>query len=245
MFTNDGLEWERSRKALAPIFHGRTPLPQHEMLETHVIRLVDKIQAPSGGLSIGRCIVDLQPLFRELALRAAIETLLGRQQTASGTQEGFDEDIAEFSEAFSYAVKYLARRERLKAFYWILNGTDFRDACSRTHNALDRILEERANNLDCKEITQEGQKTAAQTITSRFQEPKRTRDEILNLLFAARDTTTSFLNWTLYALAREPQEYSRLRTEILSIVGDDASRIPSATDLAKMTGLDNVLNEGE
>lgn len=67
------------------------------------------------------------------------------------------------------------------------------------------------------------------------------RDQLVAVLLAGRDTTASTLSWTIYELGRNPTAVSRLRQEILDVVGTD--RTPTYADLKGMKYLQNVMNE--
>lgn len=71
--------------------------------------------------------------------------------------------------------------------------------------------------------------------------PKVLRDQIMAILLAGRDTTAATLSWTIYELAHYPVTYTKLRNEVLSIVGE--SRAPTYADLKNMTFLTHTLNE--
>jgi len=71
--------------------------------------------------------------------------------------------------------------------------------------------------------------------------PKKIRDEVVNLLFASRDTTAVTLMWLFYELAAKPASVLRLRNEIISAVGID--RLPTPHDLKNMKFLHQVVNE--
>jgi cytochrome P450 len=60
---------------------------------------------------------------------------------------------------------------------------------------------------------------------------KAVRDESLNILFAARDTTSALLTFTAYLLMEHPDVANRMREEINNICG---SRVPDITDIKKM-----------
>jgi len=67
------------------------------------------------------------------------------------------------------------------------------------------------------------------------------RDQVMTLLFAGHDTTTSTVTFLFYELARNPEELEPLYAEGDEIVGD---RAPSAADLtAGMPRLDMALDE--
>lgn len=61
---------------------------------------------------------------------------------------------------------------------------------------------------------------------------KEVRDELLNILFAARDTMTSLFTWITYIFATHPQIMERARNEVLAIVAE--TRAPSMADLRQM-----------
>jgi cytochrome P450 len=60
---------------------------------------------------------------------------------------------------------------------------------------------------------------------------KAVRDETLNILFAARDTTSSLLTFMAYLLMEHPDVANRMREEINDIC---ASRAPNIADIKKM-----------
>jgi cytochrome P450 len=66
-------------------------------------------------------------------------------------------------------------------------------------------------------------------------------DQLLNILLAGRDTTASLLSITFFILARRPDVWTKLRTEVLELEG----RKPSFEDLKSMTYLTWVLNESK
>ncbi|KAG1903101.1 cytochrome P450 [Suillus fuscotomentosus] len=67
------------------------------------------------------------------------------------------------------------------------------------------------------------------------------KDETLNILLAARDTTASTLTSAIYLLAMHPEILSRLREEIISKVG--LTRMPTYGDIKEMKYIQAVLNE--
>jgi cytochrome P450 len=68
------------------------------------------------------------------------------------------------------------------------------------------------------------------------------RDEVMTLLFAGHDTTTSTVAFLFYELARNPQETAKLIAEQQAVLGD---RPPTAAELAggKLPALDRALEE--
>lgn len=67
------------------------------------------------------------------------------------------------------------------------------------------------------------------------------RDQLVAVLLAGRDTTASTLSWTFYELAKHPEIYKKLRTEIINRIG--LKRAPTYEDLKNMKYLQNVMHE--
>jgi cytochrome P450 len=73
--------------------------------------------------------------------------------------------------------------------------------------------------------------------------PKKIRDELVNLLFAGRDTTAATLSWLFYELAGHSSVVRKLRSEIMSVLGDNCNKPPRLEDLKKMIYLHHTVNE--
>jgi cytochrome P450 len=66
-------------------------------------------------------------------------------------------------------------------------------------------------------------------------------DQLLNILLAGRDSTTSLLSITFFMLARHPDIWNKLLAEVQTLEG----RKPSFEELNSMTYLTWVLNESK
>jgi len=71
------------------------------------------------------------------------------------------------------------------------------------------------------------------------QDPKRLRDELLNILLAGRDTTASLLGNTFHVLARRPDIWKKLKAEVNELRG----KKPTYETLKNMKYLKHLLNE--
>lgn len=76
-------------------------------------------------------------------------------------------------------------------------------------------------------------------LISQTSDKVRIRDELLNILFAGRDTSASLLSNVWFELSRRPEILARLRQEVDAL--DD--EIPSLEELKNMKYLRAVLNE--
>ncbi|KAG9046266.1 hypothetical protein FS837_004763 [Tulasnella sp. UAMH 9824] len=67
------------------------------------------------------------------------------------------------------------------------------------------------------------------------------KDQLLNILLAARDTTAQLLSWTCYVLALHPDIMDRLRQEVLATYGE--SEVPTFENIKTLKYLRAVLDE--
>ncbi|KAK8086918.1 cytochrome P450 [Apiospora phragmitis] len=72
-------------------------------------------------------------------------------------------------------------------------------------------------------------------------DPKVIRDQIMAVLLAGRDTTAGTPSWAFYELAAYPENWARLREEVLSTVG--SHKAPTYDDLKNLRYLRYMLNE--
>jgi cytochrome P450 len=76
------------------------------------------------------------------------------------------------------------------------------------------------------------------------QSEKKIHDEIVNLLFAGRDTTAATLSWLFYELARNPEVMGKIRAEIQEILGYNCiARPPKLDELKRMKYLQRTVDE--
>ena len=78
-------------------------------------------------------------------------------------------------------------------------------------------------------------------LANQCRDPIRLRNELLNVLVAARDTTASLLGSIFYFLARHPDTWNKLRAEVAELNG----RHPDYQTLKDMKYLKAVLNESK
>jgi cytochrome P450 len=67
------------------------------------------------------------------------------------------------------------------------------------------------------------------------------RDQIIAVLLAGRDTSGASLSWALYELSHYPEEWAKLRKEVLNMIGPDTQ--PTYQNLKDMKYLQHVLHE--
>ncbi|TVY40719.1 Cytochrome P450, partial [Lachnellula occidentalis] len=258
IFTTDQDQWHNSRQLLRPQFI-KDRVSDLDVFEEHVQVLMEHM-TKAGRHWDGRPgkEFDLSNLFFRYTLDAATHFLLGR---SAGSLENPE---LEFAEAFAEIqriqsvltragsaiippptplphapvltqVRYLNKffpRTTLNKKLKILN--EF------VNPFIDDALRLTPEDLATKTKSEEGY-TFLHALAGFTRDRQVLRDQLVAVLLAGRDTTASTLSWTFYELAKHPEIYHKLRTEIINRVG--LQRAPTYDDLKSMKYLQNTMHE--
>jgi cytochrome P450 len=206
-----------------------------DTFESHIQHLFAKI--PRDGST-----VDLQPLFFQLTLDSATEFLFGESVDVLRSPEGSEQHL--FGKDFDYAQNELSGRVRLGPFLWTYRNKEFDIACKRVHNFVDKFV---ARALEYRRAVLAGEKKEeektkyifANELALATDDPIQIRAELLNILLAGRDTTAGLLSNTFHVLARRPDIWAKLKSEVDQLEG----KRPDYETLRNMKYLKYVLNE--
>lgn len=130
-----------------------------------------------------------------------------------------------FHGALDYAQDGVIFRLRLGKIMWLHRDIKFKDTCNIIHIYADkyvaRALEHRRqqklrpSDIDDKESNESNKKIFLYELAKDSDDPIVLRDQIVNMILAARDTTSGLLAFTFYMLARHSQVFKKLRAEVL------------------------------
>lgn len=236
IFTQDGPKWKASRKLLAPMVQ-RPILPDLNLIERHFQQLLQTLKPDATAEQV----VDIKKHFLELSLRLTTEFMLGENSQSSS------EWIDKLALHFNTALKWVSKRERMKAFYWMVDGLEFRRSCKASQSLIDDLIRQafkrRQSEKDYGSDTESY--VAFETLLRQERDPEPIRSQFMNFLLAGRDSTGALLSWIFYALAREPSLQTKLREEIENVLGSDATRTPTKPELNSMTLLDQFVSESK
>lgn len=239
IFTTDGDTW-RTHRANARPFFAQERLSDFAPFEFHAQKLLEIID----GMATDKQSFDLQDLFARYTLDTATEFLFGLSTNCLDGVSHTDKD-AEY-EHFMKAVNELAllsaRRIRIGSTWPLFELTG--DKSIAPTRVIDRFVEP----IVAKAL-QRTRDSAQDAKDSNFLEhlahvtkdPKAVRDESLNILFAARDTTSCLLTFTAYLLMEHPDVADKMHEEVTTICG--LHRSPDSNDIKKMKYVEAVLNE--
>lgn len=230
IFTQDGEKWSKSRKLLAPLVQ-RPVLPDLQLIERHFQRLWSKIQKKGDNQ-----VIDMKEYMYDLSLELTTEFLLGDTEGAGNV----DVLVRELNTAFSW----IAKRERLKIFYWLVDGFQFRRSCSIARQIVADLVAKSTRQAQTEERVDDSYVAFAPLLKEASKQGS-IRDQVLNLILAGRDTSGALLCWVIYVLGREPDLVEALKAEIAGVLGNDSKRCPDKSELNSMKTLDNFVTESE
>ena len=213
LLTIDGEFHRRSRKAMLPAFH-------RERVLTSTETILEESRAAVDALRPGERI-DLYTWTRRLALRIAMRALFGLDPDRSTM--GVD-----MARAFEEGLDFFSRDYFLQTMRG--PGTPFW-RMQRARRRLDHVVFAEIRRR--RETGTRGDDLLSLLLDAHDEDgahldDQHIRDEVMTLLFAGHDTTTSTLTFLFYELDRNPHEREMLVEELDRVLGD---RAPEPADL--------------
>ena len=216
MLTIDGAYHRRARRIVLPAFHRERIAAAADVM----LAEADRATSWSAGLR-----VDLYHWSRALALRVAQRALFGFDPDANSRD--FD-PAEEFERALGfYGRDYLLQILRGPRTPW--------STLQRSRRRLDRLLYAEIARRRARGGLEERSDILSLLMAARDEDgsefsDQELRDQVMTLLFAGHDTTTSTVTFVFYELARDPAARAALQDELDRVVGD---RPVKAGDLAE------------
>jgi cytochrome P450 len=228
LLTIDGDFHRRSRRIMLPAFHREHIAASADAVVRETERALEQL---TPGASI-----DLYDWTRHLAVRVAMRALFGVDP--DGEQARAIDAAALFEEALSfYATEYVTRilRGRFSPWARMQHAARKLDTLIYAEIARRRATGERGH--DILSLLLDAQDEDGNTLSD-----LQIRDEVMTLLFAGHDTTTSTVSFMFYELARHPLLVDRLLAEQDAQLTDGR---PTAAQLmsGELTELEMVLDE--
>ena len=227
LLTIDGDFHRRSRRIMLPAFHREAIGGALEAMDDEIERSLEGW--PDGGR------VDLYYWARRLALRIAMRALFGLDPDAALAHT----DVAR---KFEQGLGFWARD------YWLQVIRGPRSPFAQMQEArreLDAVI---FAEIDRRRVTGERGRDLLSLLLDAADEDgeqltdQQVRDEVMTLLFAGHDTTTSTIAFMFYELSRHPEVLAALREEQAQVLGEerpDASLLMSG----RLERLEMVLDE--
>jgi len=233
LLTIDGEFHRRSRMIMLPAFHREHIAASLDAIVQETTSALDQF-APGAR-------IDLYAWTRRLAVRVAMRALFGVDP--DGEQARSIDAAGLFEEALSfYASEYVLRVLRGPHTPWARLQRAARKLDTLIYSEINRRRATGARGQDILSLLLDAHDEDGNTLSD-----LQIRDEVMTLLFAGHDTTTSTVSFMFYELARHPEILARLLAEQDAKLprGQGA---PSATDLqpllsGELPELEMVLEE--
>ncbi|CCO35695.1 hypothetical protein BN14_09813 [Rhizoctonia solani AG-1 IB] len=264
VFNADGDMWKFHRGISRPYF-SRDRISHFDNFARHsdlaISKILSRLSEPAlPGLPVA---VDFQDVVARFTLDSGTEFLFGRDVCSLAAplpypQEKPKDDSASFAAAFGRAQDLLSDRFSLghlwpwMELFWNRTEEEMKVIHAYVTPILKRKLDEKrvlrfdnktkaaAEDSDVKGL-EEAEDTLLDHLVQLTDDISVIKDELVNILVAARDTTASTLTFAVYLLAENPKIMAKLREEILSRLG--TSNYPTPEDFKEMKYLRAVLNE--
>jgi len=227
LLTIDDDYHDHVRATMMPAFH-------REQVAASVEAMVDEATPAIATLRGGE-VVDIYEWMRRLAMRIAMRALLGLDPDEAGKGAAAAEHFERALEFYGidFALRFLrgpgSPWRRMLASREVLDEIVFAEIAHRRQAADEGRMDVLSLLLDVRD-------TAGAGLSDR-----EVRDQLMTLMFAGHDTSTSTLTFMMYELARRPDVVEKLQEEQERVLDGGA---PGIEELEReMPYLDQVLDE--
>jgi cytochrome P450 len=229
LLTVEGEEWQQQRDVLQPLFTRQSVMGYADGMVEQMRRRTDRWQ--DGDRLV------LQQEFTDMTLDVLFATVLGRELDIDG-----DERIREAAESLHdwfVPTSYVLPE-------WMLTPARYRfKKAKRTlEDEADRLLAEKRGDAitDPSEADDllsllVGLREAGVTDSAMLSD-ERLRDQMVTIIFAGHDTTTTTLTFAFWALANNPEVYERFHEEV-----DELDGPPTMDDVDDLDVTERVVTE--
>jgi cytochrome P450 len=199
LLTSDGEFHHASRRIMLPAFH-------RERIVGSLDTIIEETTAALDSVAPGETI-DLYKWTRRLALRIAMRALFGLDP--DGAVAGSIDAAALFEQTLSfYARDYVLRMLRGPLTPWDRQQKATRELTRLIYSEISRRRATGERGEDVLSLLIDASDEDGGALTDR-----QIRDEVMTLLFAGHDTTTSTVAFMFYELAHHPEVLARLQAE--------------------------------
>ena len=208
LLTTDGEFHRRSRQIMLPAFH-------REQIEAAAEAISRETDRALAGLAAGDQL-DLYAWTRRLALRIAMRALFGLDPDGPRAREIDAARLFEQALRF-YAIPYPMRMLRGPRSPWSRLVNASRALNEMIHAEIQQRRLSGRRGSDVMSLLLDARDDGGSALSD-----AQIRDEVMTLLFAGHDTTTSTVSFMFHELARHPATATALAREQDELLGDRA-----------------------
>ncbi|KAJ4254429.1 hypothetical protein NW762_010027 [Fusarium torreyae] len=227
IFVLSGHTWKHARSILRQSFRKDDPASFLETLERNFQAFIKHV--PTDGSE-----VDLQPLFLGLTMDVSTEFLMGHSTGMLSDKTDHTRE-QQFVDDYMICSEEIIQQMQLGPLHCLKFSFASKRAKKRVYEYLDTFIEE-----SLKSSKDKSEKSFLTDMMAIVDDKKGLSDQILHILLASRDTTSSLLSNLFFALSKNPHIFAKLRQVVLNVAGHDT---PTASELKEMTYLKWCVNE--
>ncbi|KAK0184289.1 cytochrome P450 monooxygenase pc-1 [Armillaria mellea] len=241
VFNSDGEMWKGTTRP----FFNKARISDFDNFERHAVSTISQIKA---RLREGYP-VDFQDVAGRFTMDSATEYLFGKDVNSiaaglpypagspmAGSLHFINHPSNSFVKAFVKALEKVILRiqkDEVQPLREVIN--DF------VQPMLSEALDRKAKGVKSVDLDKDLESASLlDRLVQDIDDPKVVQDELINILIAGRDTTSSLLTFAVYMMCEHPDMVARLRSEILEKVGTGK---PTYDDIRDMKYLRAFLNE--
>ncbi|KAF2113889.1 cytochrome P450 [Lophiotrema nucula] len=239
IFNADGKDWEHGRALVRPNF-SRKQVSDLHIFERHT-------QALKQGIVADGSPVEMQDWFFRFVsshsltptLDVATEYLFGQ---SSGVLARDATDRAKtFAWAFGLGIDGISQRTRLGKLAALYYDKDYTKACRAVHEYVEPMVAKAMTQAASAEKLPENDEryTLLVQMAREGTEPRVMRDQVLNVLVAARDTSACLISAAFFRIGQHPDLVKLLRKDVEALGG----ALPTYDDIKNMSYLNYFIKE--
>jgi cytochrome P450 len=180
------------------------------VIHDNASHLIDKISAAAGEP------LEVQELILAHTMRTSRQ-FLGIEEPNLSTTD------TDFYAAYDSSRQGIMIRTALNNVYWLYNTRKFRLACQYTRNVANTSVRRVLAMPTSFQTEQSEKRNILEELVMHTRDPDRLSTMALDLLFAGRQTSASFVSSMLFYLARNPTIYAKLRQHVIQDFGKEAT----------------------
>jgi cytochrome P450 len=230
-----GDAWRGQRRMMQPLF-SRGRLAQ---LHTHIVAAVaGELEGRWAAAARAGEAIDVGLELRAVAFRVILQAMFGSALTADIEMLGRD-----LSTVLDFVQVRMLSLVKLPLHWPLPSHRRFAEARARLKEIAARLVAQRraeggagGDDLLGMLLSARDEETGAEMSDEQI------HGEVLTMVLAGYETTSTALTWTLWLLARHPEILGRLKAEVDAVLG---GRAPEFADMAALTYTRKVLLEGD
>ncbi|KAK9696451.1 hypothetical protein K7432_012448 [Basidiobolus ranarum] len=233
-------DWVLAHKLLMPAFSARAMKAYHETMGKCIldlIKIMDSFEKSGEAVDMSRWMISL-----------ALESIgvIGFGYNFNLLDDK-DSERHPFSVALNYVQSMIMKRSNSVTWTkWLQTTANvrFRRDLATLRGTVDDVLSQRRKNPPAEDARKDllDFMLAAESKEGEKLDDHLIRDEIITFLSAGHNTTSSFLSWTFFELARNPDVEKKMLQEIVN-AGIKPGEIPSQEQVAQCKYTDMVIKE--